>query len=269
MYSRFNLTLNVLEAESFFTGCLEKHGLQEVYSSCENVDENSLRQILNEKIVQNDAIQAKEVMDEWFPRAHYDVFLSHSHKDEDLCHLIVRFLTNMGLTVFMDSMVWGYCNDLLKDIDNEYSYIEETGNYSYEIRNNSTAHVHMMLASALSEVLDNSECILFLNTPQSICYNELTKTNQTASPWIYHELVMTKLLRMNIPRRMERKLASITESKDESLKVMYDVSVDKMPCLFLDDFKSWYEAYQGTTDKIESALDILYMISKAKDDISR
>lgn len=65
----------------------------------------------------------------------------------------------------------------------------------------------MMLSSALSEMIDHAECIMFYNTPQSIVMvddlNTIKKSNKkvTLSPWIYHELAMTYLIKRSTPKR--------------------------------------------------------------------
>jgi len=40
--------------------------------------------------------------------------------------------------------------------------------YDYELRNYTTSHVHMMLSTALTEMIDNTECIMFYNTSLSV-----------------------------------------------------------------------------------------------------
>ena len=72
---------------------------------------------------------------------------------------------------------------------------------------NGTSHVHMMLDTALTEMIDNTECIMFYNTPNSVLLaDDLQKIKNekkkvTLSPWIYHELAMTSLVRICKPSR--------------------------------------------------------------------
>jgi hypothetical protein len=54
---------------------------------------------------------------------------------------------------------------------------------------------YMMLASALTLMMDKTECVFFLNTPESIKTEDVIK--KTASPWIYHEITMLHLIQKN------------------------------------------------------------------------
>ena len=118
-------------------------------------------------------LKASEIEKDWFPSFKADVFLSHSHKDEKDVIALAGLLNDMGLTAFIDSCVWGYADDLLRQIDNEYcvSKMNSDGSvdtYNYQRRNQSTAHVHMMLNGALMKMMDNTECLIVLNTPNSL-----------------------------------------------------------------------------------------------------
>ena len=62
----------------------------------------------------------------------------------------------------------GYCDDLLRQIDNEHCKKEDGKTYDYNLRNYTTSHVHMMLSTALTEMIDKTECIMFYNTPNSV-----------------------------------------------------------------------------------------------------
>lgn len=62
----------------------------------------------------------------------YDIFFSHSHKDIDKVKRLANWLEKeFGLKVFVDSLVWMNCNDLLKEIDDLYCK-EDDSHYSYE-----------------------------------------------------------------------------------------------------------------------------------------
>jgi hypothetical protein len=103
----------------------------------------------------------------WFPEIDSQVFISHAHKDSALAlglsgHLQEQF----GLKSFVDSAVWGYSDDLLRILDDAFCYNGSSRTYSYQKRNRSTSHVHMMLSVALTRMIDKCECIIFINTPQ-------------------------------------------------------------------------------------------------------
>lgn len=192
-----------------------------------NQNQTNVKRVLDDFIGLKGSINATEIKNEWFPTINADVFLSHSHKDEDLAKNISAFLyKEYGLITFIDSCVWGYCDELLKQIDNAYCYDSSTDTYNYPQRNRSTSHVHMMLSMALTEMLDKTECVIFLNTPNSITPAE--SLQQTSSPWIYNELTTTKLIRRQIPRRKQMVKKALFESKSEDMDFRYDVSLEHL-----------------------------------------
>ena len=168
-----------------------------------------IRKALKTFILDNGHIDASALQDEWFPAIKADVFISHSHKDLPIAKALAGWLKNtFGLSSFIDSFVWGYCDELLKEIDNKYckNRIDskrfskgDKETYNYTLRNFTTSHVHTLLSSALSQMIDKTECVIFINTPQSVSISseiESIKGNSiTTSPWIYHELAMTSIIK--------------------------------------------------------------------------
>lgn len=100
------------------------------------------------------------IQKEWFPEKDWDVFLSHSHNDLDKALKIKVLLEHFGLKVFVDSTVWGFADNLLRKIDDAYAQRSE-GHYYYNKRNQTTAAVHLMLSTALTQVMDNAEAVFF------------------------------------------------------------------------------------------------------------
>lgn len=126
-----------------------KNGL-EVYKS----HKQKIKESLDKYLSVDGELKASEIEKDWFPSFKADVFLSHSHKDEKDVIVFAGLLNDIGLTAFIDSCVWGYADELLKQIDDEYcvSKANPDGSidtYNYQRRNQSTAHVHMMLNGAL------------------------------------------------------------------------------------------------------------------------
>lgn len=167
-----------------------------------------------EKAIKNDKEKIKEKIDSfeiknekdgnkiqanWFPEIKADVFISHSHADKQLAKALGEYIfQNTNLKSFIDYEVWGYSNELLKSIDNNYCKFENSDLYSYKLRNHSTSHVHMMLSVALMQMISKCQYFIFLDTPNS---NENNNTliknnyiNETNSPWIYNELMITKII---------------------------------------------------------------------------
>ena len=187
-------------------------------------NKRDIKKSLEEYINQQGYINMSDISKEWFPLVKCDVFLSHSHKDWDIVKGLVGFFKKrFNIDVFVDSYIWGYCNDLLREIDNKYCR-KENSFFDYDKRNYSTSHVHMMLSNSLNEMINKSECIIFLESENSLDVKEIIE-NGTSSPWIYSELIATKLIQITPPKRFskEEKRALFENSIEasESFKPMY------------------------------------------------
>jgi hypothetical protein len=170
------------------------------------------------------------------------VFISHSHKDESLAKGLANYLASLGVKSFIDSCVWGYSDELLRQIDNVHCLHSSGSGYSYEKRNGSTSHVHMMLATALTKMLDKCECVIFLNTPNSITAGESASDERTYSPWIYYELSMLEVLQIKEPGRW-RELQENFSGKEarasvNNLRISYSVDLKKLPLLSVSHLKA-------------------------------
>ena len=212
---------------------------------------------------QSGDLLSKTMTAEWFPEVDAQVFISHAHKDSELAlGLSGHLFRHFGLTSFVDSAVWGYADDLLKILDNEFCYNGESRTYNYQKRNRSTAHVHMMLSVALSRMIDRCECIIFINTPQSISSRKYIEGETTESPWIYSEIAMTRLIEKRSPEAHRRiKTTAATESYDAELKVRYDVDLDHLSELKQGTYKKWADQSNGVTGP--AALTRLYDVVPA------
>ncbi|KAB0482445.1 hypothetical protein F7Q91_03285 [Vibrio chagasii] len=176
----------------------------------------------------------------WFPfieKSH--IFLSHSHKDKVIAEQFAYICNTMlDVNVFIDSQVWGYADDLLRKIDNKFCYQSDTGTYSYEARNKTTSNIYLMLQNSLNCMIDRSECLLFLNTQNTLeDFNTNGEIDQrTSSPWVMSELQFSSLV-----RRREHPLAnrakdltesqfnkSINASDSNTFEVSYKVSTDHL-----------------------------------------
>jgi hypothetical protein len=207
------------------------------------------------------ALDGSAIQSNWFPQIKFHIFLSHSHSDEKIAITFAGFLKkNLGIDVFIDSCLWGYSNDLLRMIDNKYCLISYNGTYSYSKRNFSTSHVHMMLLTALTMMIDNSECIFFLNTPNSL--NTKDVIQQTVSPWIYSELTISRLIQKKKPSRhikvrIEDSLQKSIENFDMGIK--YTVDTSHFRELTIEEFQSWIEESENSPRL--HPLDVLYQVA--------
>ena len=268
MYRGFNL---LLENNSFREGYFET--LKEIGLDSFSRQQTSIEETINSFVRNDGSLDGSMMQANWFPQIKADIFISHSHKDEDLALALAGWLkVSFGLTAFIDSCVWGYANDLLKMIDYKYCYQKKNNTYNYQKRNYSTSHVHMMLSVALTQMIDNTECLFFLNTPNSITPDP--NINQTESPWIYSEIAATRLIRKRSreEHRLKRMVESFSEGGSPTLRIRHDI-----PVYHLTDIDSsvlsnwgnkWQEVYtnhdfpQYSEDLSVHALDKLYELTK-------
>lgn len=254
MYRGFNLKLNWSDHNYFQKGS----NLFDSYKW-------DVHKQLREFVGPDGSLQGSQIQSNWFPNVKSHIFLSHSHQDEELAITLAGWLhDNFGLVSFIDSCVWGYSNDLLRLIDDRYCLNPSGETYSYEKRNFSTSHVHMMLNTALMTKMDDSECVIFINSPNSISTSRVI--SQTESPWIYSELSMTQVLRKKTPQRRilrEKRYFSKGEVVNESLKIKYDVNLNHLNSIDADSLNNWIE--EVTTKDPEKALDAFYRQNPIKD----
>ncbi len=196
-------------------------------------------------------IDGTKLQNDWFPQINCDIFISHSHKDEDLAIALAGWLYDrFQLKSFIDSCIWHYADDLLEIIDNKYC-LSSDHSYNYRSRNYSTSHVHMMLNMALMQMIDKTECLFFLNTPNSIDLSDI-KT-RTLSPWIYSEIGISKMINKHIKR------TSIFSKLDESLGISYNLDLSHLANISQQNLKSWGQQNIYGND----SLDWLYETIKA------
>lgn len=218
-----------------------------------------------EMIKSGEPIDARKVADKFFPQGTPDIFLSHSFADRDKALLLANKIQQAhGLTVFIDSEVWGSVYDLLKEVDDEYCRTFENTTYSYEKRNQSTAHVYMILNSALHEVIDRAESFIFLGSDKSLVASikETTEQNdeaKTYSPWIHSELLLSSMIRRKQPERYPvRALDSVISAEhlteDKQLIVTHEAPLNHLREIPRQVLTQWLAAPYSSNH----GLDVLY-----------
>lgn len=231
----------------------------------------SIEKDLDKFIGPEGVIDGSRIAQNWFPEINADVFISHSHKDEKQAIGLAGWLwTKFQIVAFIDSGVWGYAGDLLRKIDDKYCWDEERSTYMYEIRNYSTAHVHMMLNVALVRMIDKVECVILFNTPNSI--NTKDVGNRTTSSWIYSEIVTTELIRTKKLSEYRKKVHTIymeEKSMNNQLQIDYDVQLTHLKTLSDSDLQLWERSVPNpiflkevTVRNKVYALDKLYKIKE-------
>jgi hypothetical protein len=202
MYSKFKLDATT-NTQMFINNYYE-YGLKN------NVSPSSIK--IKRKIEScidyvNHRIDGDKLEKELFKEIQADIFLSHSHADEKLAIALAGwFEKELGLTAFVDSCVWDHVKIVLEELNNEYNLIRTESNgsktYDHGKANYIASHLYLMLNSALNNMLDKTECLIFINTENSTMpLKQEGSKQQTSSPWIYSEVVMANTMRQTKPER--------------------------------------------------------------------
>ncbi|MCB1066078.1 MAG: toll/interleukin-1 receptor domain-containing protein [Verrucomicrobiae bacterium] len=215
----------------------------------------------------NKAIDATFLRDQWFPEVDTEVFISHSHTDEDIALNLAGFLkSELKLDSFIDSCVWGHSNDLLRNLDDDCCWQEESKTYNYNLRNGTTSHVHMMLSTAISRMLDKCECVIFVSSPNSVSTSQ-GLDSAVSSPWIFYELSQIQILRKRKPeahRRIFKEAKADFSVRKELPPFRYSVDFSSLTQIDSDDLEQWATEFSESLPGHKHPLDILYeMLSKA------
>lgn len=238
MYRGFNLKINRYSQENY-----------ELVVSQYDQNKEGAKGVLESFISTSGEIDGTKIQNDWFPLIKADVFISHSHKDLNLAISFAGMLKkHFKLTSFIDSCIWGNSDNLLKKIDDKYCFNPGRLTYNYKSRNASTSHVHMMLSTALSMMIDRTECLFFLNSPNSITANELI--NKTESAWIYSEITLSNLIRKK--KLEEYRLVQKTKyfekglgGVNESFKPIYELPLDHLKSIDFEDIKRWEKEWDN------------------------
>lgn len=184
------------------------------------------------------SISAELIAKELFPQMSCDVFISHSSDDQDIAIQLAHELEQRGIRAFVDSVFWGSAYKLLKAIDDKHSKPLGSSNYNYERCNRSAAHVHMILVTALQNMIMRSGALLFLNTDRSISTKEFVRgESMTHSPWIHMELMFSHMLWKL--RRRKIVLDAAMESFGSAASVIHTAPVEHLKEISSSAFMQW------------------------------
>ncbi len=271
MYTGFKLKIKY--TSEFWGGKEEYKNFAEIgrrhFDKQKAICEKSLKEY-----VQQEVISGTEIQNEWFLQVKADIFISHSHIDEELaCALAGWIYKKFGLTSFIDSNVWNYSDDLLEELNAKLSNRrrQEGGGYLYDYQrsNQVSQHVDAMLSIALQKMIDKVETVIVLNTENSIKVCNDTQMEETYSPWIYTEIVCTQIIRKKpllayrnyqFAHSTDRRL--LLESVRDVLRfnISYNISLKHLVSLSEENLRMWWSKYNSALqgDDCEYPMDILY-----------
>ena len=193
--------------------------------------------IPSDGIIKGDTLKDTYFPSGLFDGSNYDVFISHSHNNEEEAHLLAAWLKKYKkLSCFVDSFAWGSADQLLKEIDDKYCYRKHSKTYDYKKRNFTTSHVHAILSMALLDTILRSKYCIFIESTESVPLNSGLK-KKTLSPWLYEEIKYMQLLQ---PKRETKMFSEGLEKAIADCKIAYDVTdISQFPFLDYKDFANF------------------------------
>ncbi|MBQ3510596.1 MAG: hypothetical protein IJA90_11350 [Peptococcaceae bacterium] len=235
-------------------------------------DKTEVEGILDKYVVENDILDGKMIEDDWFPAVEADIFLSHSHRDEEFVIALSGWLyEECDVKAFVDSGVWGYSDILLKKLDDEYCWNSRSQMYNYTKRNVTTSHVHMMLNNALAKMMDKTECLFFINTGNSTTRDERFEECYTYSPWLYSEIGLSQIIQRKSKEAHREKFllehASEGYKNVYNLQILHPLSLDHMKTISCDNLLNW--ARKLSDEKQQYPLDSLYKLMEIKERVCK
>lgn len=256
MYRGFNLSLDYDNKSSYSTGLTK---LTE--------QKQTIKKELDAFLSPDGSLNGAKLEKEWFPQVKADIFISHSHRDQKTAIALAGWLyNNFKLESFIDSTIWGYSDQLLRKLDDRYCKNDGQNTYNYVNRNLSTTHVHMMLGTALAKMMDNTECLFFLNTPNSISSSDAINKKETNSPWLYYETAISSLIKKPLESHTRRTLklekAFSLERINESLQVKYTLHTSHLTEITDNDLLKWKNKFENVSPEPAYPLDTLYHLFK-------
>ncbi len=265
MFKKFNVKISDNELSNLISKYyfLNENSCVDIENRSINVNEfcSSYKELVEKKIQTNGIITSEDLEDEWFPQYNFQVFISHSHKDEEIAKKLKRVLKiYFNIDCFIDSEIWEYTNDIITNIVNEKfeNCIRNDQKYEHYFYTLEVASkVNMILTTALTKMIDKTECLLFLNSDNSVNVNDKIEINYTKSPWIYYELFISNMIKtrtLKEHRKIKKSFGIVNESSMET--VDFPVDLSSLPILKECDIISWIKRCEEK--KYIYPLDVLY-----------
>lgn len=191
---------------------------------------------LESYLMEDGSLSAELIAGALFPQMSCDVFISHSSDDQDMAIQLAHELEQRGVRAFVDSVFWGSAYSLLKAVDEKHSKPFGSPNYQYERLNRSAAHVHMILVTALQNMILRSGTLLFLHTDRSVSTKKFVQgESMTHSPWIHMELMFSHMI-----WRLKNKIPEPgLESLGSEAPIIHTAPVEHLKPVSGSKFMSW------------------------------
>jgi hypothetical protein len=207
-----------------------------------------------------DVLNATAMKKAWFPiyEDKFDIFISHSHDDEKLAYAIAGYLKEtFKLNCFVDGEIWNSADGLIFKLDqlNE----PNTNEFDYNKRNLSTSQVHSLLMMAIMQMIDNCECLFFLNTPKSMPF-EIAAKRLSNSPWLFIEIGISKLIQKKRNKiRLQTYSSTIVEAT-----LAFEIDTSHLVDLNLNNILEWEDSYNDQKKTIDIRRKICPETDKSK-----
>ena len=230
-----------------------EHLGRSLFTDIVNQADDSLLEFISEDgVLEGDVIQ-----DKWFPvvKGQFDVFLSHSHKEEDLAlaYALSGWLNEkFGLKCFLDEYVWDSADGLIRKLDDLCRRPGETS-YKYRDRNMTTSQVHAMLTSAIMQEIDDCDALFFLNTPNTV--DVVAGAHEyTLSPWIFLEIGFSKLVKKEWKNKNRKRINDDLIAKeaaekqillDSLIQMRMNLDTSHLTELGNDDLNNWMNVWEA------------------------
>jgi len=125
----------------------------------------------------------------------------------------------------------------------------------------------MMLSTALTMMIDNTESIFLLNTNNAIkTSSEILGT--TSSPWLYSEITISKLIQKKDPKRHYRRTVlfskSILDNLNESIVAKFKVDTEHLSSISEISLLKWVTEFNQLHKEYQYPLDALYTVVHPK-----